>query len=64
MLLTWTVRAGNFSGWLSPGDCDPCGARVVVVQRALRKYPRIAGFFWEHAARTLKPDTPTREGLW
>ena len=49
------VRRGNRSvgvlshGWLSPGDCDPGGARVAVVQRALRENTRIVGLFWECA---------------
>ena len=41
------------SGWLTPGDGDPCGTRVVVVQRALREHPHIVGLFWEHAQLAL-----------
>ena len=37
-------------GWLSPGHCDPCSARVSVVQQALRDHRRIAGLFWDQAS--------------
>ena len=37
-------------GWLCAGDCDPYGARVAVVQCALRDHPHIEGLFWDQAS--------------
>ena len=34
-------------GWLSPGDPDPEGRRVQVLQKALRARPHIVSFFFE-----------------
>jgi hypothetical protein len=34
-------------GWLSPGDCDPRGARMAAVVAALRQLPHLKGLFWE-----------------
>jgi hypothetical protein len=42
-------------GWLTPGHCDPQGAKVVVVQAALRQYPHIEGLFWECAPIACAP---------
>ena len=47
-------------GWLCPGNCDPCGKRVAVVQRALRLHPHIAGLFWECAASLVAMTTRAR----
>ena len=47
------IRRGDRSagvlsyGWLSPGQPDPAGARMVVLRRALEKNPQIIGVFWE-----------------
>jgi hypothetical protein len=44
-------------GWLSPGDCDPAGTRVVVVQAALREQAtvHIEALFWDQASLPQKP---------
>lgn len=34
-------------GWLSPGDCDPRGARMAAIVAALRQLPYLKGLFWE-----------------
>ena len=54
---TVALRRGNRGigilshGWLSPGDCDPHGAKVAMVQAALReeKNEHLNGIFWECA---------------
>ena len=37
------------AGWLSPGNPDPAGQRLQVVQQALAKHTHIQGLFWECA---------------
>ena len=55
------VRRGDRSagalshGWLCPSECDPHGARVAVVQRALQEAPRIKGLFWDQASLPQAP---------
>jgi hypothetical protein len=50
-------------GWLSPGECDPDGARLDMVLAALDEHPHIEGVFWDYASlfqnlpdRTRTPD--------
>ena len=53
------VRRGSRSagaltyGWLSPGDPDPDGHRLLVLRQTLAERPYIRGLFWECAARRL-----------
>jgi Ran GTPase-activating protein (RanGAP) involved in mRNA processing and transport len=37
-------------GWLSPGECDPDGARLDMVLAALDEHPHIQGVFWDYAS--------------
>ena len=37
-------------GWLTPGDPDPDGRRLDLVQRALRANPGMEGLFWDFAS--------------
>ena len=46
-------------GWLSPGECDPDGARLDVVLAALDEHPHIEGVFWDYAS--LFQNLPDRE---
>ena len=49
-------------GWLSPGDPDPAGCRLDVLQRALRKHPHIRACFWDFGSLFQVPtDTPMPE---
>ena len=43
--------------WLSPGDCDPHGARFCTVQRALADLGHIEGLFWDQASLPQPPRT-------
>ena len=42
-------------GWLSPGDCDPRGARVNVVQHALCQHVQLEGLFWDQGSLYQRP---------
>jgi hypothetical protein len=46
-------------GWLSPGECDPDGARLDMVLAALDEHPHIEGVFWDYAS--LFQNLPDRE---
>jgi Ran GTPase-activating protein (RanGAP) involved in mRNA processing and transport len=46
-------------GWLSPGECDPDGARLDMVLAALEEHPHIEGVFWDYAS--LFQNLPDRE---
>ena len=46
-------------GWLSPGECDPDGARLDVMLAALDEHPHIEGVFWDYAS--LFQNLPDRE---
>jgi hypothetical protein len=46
-------------GWLSPGECDPDGARLDMVLAALKEHPHIEGVFWDYAS--LFQNLPHRE---
>eukprot|EP00900_Chrysochromulina_parva_P004336 jgi/Chrpa1/13903/Chrysochromulina_OHIO_Genome00006180-RA len=46
-------------GWLSPGECDPDGARLDMVLAALDEHPHIEGIFWDYAS--LFQNLPDRE---
>jgi hypothetical protein len=46
-------------GWLSPGECDPDGARLDMVLAALDEHPHIEGLFWDYAS--LFQNLPHRE---
>eukprot|EP00900_Chrysochromulina_parva_P001866 jgi/Chrpa1/11680/Chrysochromulina_OHIO_Genome00022100-RA len=37
-------------GWLSPGECDPDGARLDVMLAALDEHLHIEGVFWDYAS--------------
>jgi hypothetical protein len=37
-------------GWLSPGECDPDGARLDMVLAALEEHPHIEGVFRDYAS--------------
>ena len=42
-------------GWQSPGDCDPSGARLRVVQEALAQHSYIIALFWDQASLFQSP---------
>jgi hypothetical protein len=42
-------------GWLKGGHCDPCGARVAVVVKALVQYPHLEACFWDYSSMFQKP---------
>jgi hypothetical protein len=46
-------------GWLSPGECDPDGARLDMVLAALDEHLHIEGVFWDYAS--LFQNLPDRE---
>jgi hypothetical protein len=46
-------------GWLTPGEPDPTGARIVAVRTALEKHQYIEGLFWECVILS-RLDTPSR----
>jgi len=46
-------------GWLSPGECDPNGARLDMVLAALEEHPQIEGIFWDYAS--LFQNLPDRD---
>jgi hypothetical protein len=46
-------------GWLSPGECDPDGARLDMVLGALEEHPQIEGIFWDFAS--LFQNLPDRD---
>ena len=46
-------------GWLSPGECDPDGARLDMVLAALDEHPHIEGVFWDYAS--LFQNLPDRD---
>ncbi|KOO27955.1 hypothetical protein Ctob_003240, partial [Chrysochromulina tobinii] len=46
-------------GWLSPGECDPDGARLDVMLAALEEHLHIEGVFWDYAS--LFQTLPDRE---
>jgi hypothetical protein len=46
-------------GWLSPGECDPDGARLDMVLAALEEHPHIEGVFWDYAS--LFQNLPDRD---
>jgi Ran GTPase-activating protein (RanGAP) involved in mRNA processing and transport len=46
-------------GWLSPGECDPDGARLEMVLAALDEHPHIEGVFWDYAS--LFQNLPDRD---
>eukprot|EP00900_Chrysochromulina_parva_P008174 jgi/Chrpa1/17358/Chrysochromulina_OHIO_Genome00018627-RA len=46
-------------GWLSPGECDPDGARLDMVLAALDEHRHIEGVFWDYAS--LFQNLPDRE---
>ena len=45
--------------WLSPGECDPNGARLDMVLAALEEHPNIEGVFWDYAS--LFQNLPNRD---
>ena len=47
-------------GWLSPGDPDPAGSRIVVLRRALTGLA-IEALFWDFASLFQSPRTPDQE---
>jgi len=46
-------------GWLSPGECDPDGARLDMMLAALDEHLHIEGVFWDYAS--LFQNLPDRE---
>jgi hypothetical protein len=46
-------------GWLSPGECDPDGARLDVMLAALEEHLHIEGVFWDYAS--LFQNLPDRD---
>ena len=60
------IRRGDRSaailsqGWLKGGHCDPCGARVAVVVKALAQYPYLEALFWDYASLYQSNATTTR----
>ena len=42
-------------GWLTQKHCDPCGARLGVVVKALAQYPYLEACFWDYASMYQKP---------
>ena len=42
-------------GWLKGGHCDPCGARLAVVVKALAQNPHLEALFWDFASMYQKP---------
>jgi ankyrin repeat protein len=46
-------------GWLSPGECDPNGARLDMVLAAIEEHPQIEGIFWDYAS--LFQNLPDRD---
>ena len=42
-------------GWLTQAHCDPCGARLAVVAKALVQYPHLEACFWDFSSMYQKP---------
>lgn len=55
-------RVGILShGWLTAGHCDPEGARLAVVVRALKQFPQLQALFWDYASMYQKPRTDSQD---
>lgn len=44
-------------GWLTAAHCDPDGARLAVMVRALKQFAQLKGLFWDYASMYQKPRT-------
>ena len=56
-------RVGILShGWLTASHCDPEGARLAVVVRALEQYPQLQALFWDYASMYQRPRTDDQDG--